>query len=115
MDIYLSKVEKQLKVYKGKVWWTGTKHDTLKSMPMGKNMFTKMPHLVAELLSLPEPDKYTFHSFRRTAATSAADASATSDQMVDFFGWEKPIYVQRIHLYQQACHREHGQQACRPC
>jgi integrase len=88
LDIYLSKVEKQLKVYKGKVWWTGTKHDTLKSMPMGKNMFTQMPHLVAELLSLPEPDKYTFHSFRRTAATSAADASATSDQMVDFFGWK---------------------------
>jgi hypothetical protein len=55
---------------------------------MGKNMFSKMPHLVAELLSLPEAEKYTFHSFRRTAATTAADAGTTSDQMVDFFGWK---------------------------
>ncbi len=68
------------------MWWTGTKHDMLKSVPMGKNMFTQMPHLVAELLSLPEADKYTFHSFRRTAETSAANAGTTSDQMVDFFG-----------------------------
>jgi hypothetical protein len=49
-------------------------------------MFTQMPYLVAELLSLPEAVKYTSHSFRRTAATSAANAGTTSDQMFDFFG-----------------------------
>jgi hypothetical protein len=32
--------------------------------------------------------RYTFHSFRRTSATSAADAGATTEQLVDFFGWK---------------------------
>jgi len=32
--------------------------------------------------------KNTFHSFRRTSATSAADAGSTTEQLVDFFGWK---------------------------
>ena len=37
-------------------------------------------------LHIDEPKKYTFHSYRRSAATAVADAGATSDQMQDFFG-----------------------------
>ena len=37
---------------------------------------------------MPEPEKYTFHSFRRTAATSAADAGSSTEQLVNFFGWK---------------------------
>jgi hypothetical protein len=33
---------------------------------------------------------YTFHSFRRTSATSAADGGSTAAQMTDFFGWKNP-------------------------
>ena len=47
-----------------------------------------MPHEIAKVLSVPECDKYTFHSFRRTVATSAADAGSSTEQLVDFFGWK---------------------------
>ena len=47
-----------------------------------------VPHEIAKFLSVPECDKYTFHSFRRTAATSAADAGSSTEQLMDFFGWK---------------------------
>jgi hypothetical protein len=52
----------------------------------GRNMLCKVPHKIAELLGLLKPSSYTFHPFRRTSATMAADAGSTSEQMVDFFG-----------------------------
>lgn len=55
---------------------------------MGKNSVFKVPHEIAALLKLPDPSEYTFHSFRRTSATRAADAWATTEQLVDFFGWK---------------------------
>ena len=55
---------------------------------MGKNSVSKVPHEIAALLKLADPSKYTFHSFRRTSATRAADAGATSEQLVDFYGWK---------------------------
>ena len=36
---------------------------------------------------MDKPDMFTFHSFRRSAATAVADVGATSEQMCDFFGW----------------------------
>ena len=48
----------------------------------------KVPHEIAALLKLPNPSLYTFHSFRRTSATRAADAGATTEQLVDFYGWK---------------------------
>ena len=53
---------------------------------MGKNKVSE----IAKFLGVPECDKYTFHSFRRTAATSAADAGSGSstEQLMDFFGWK---------------------------
>jgi hypothetical protein len=55
---------------------------------MGKNMVSKVPNDIATLFNIPEPTKFTFHSFRRTSATRAADAGATTEQLVDFFGWK---------------------------
>ncbi len=55
---------------------------------MGKNMISKVPNDIASRLALQDPEKYTFHSFRRTRATSAADGGASTKQMVDFFGWK---------------------------
>ena len=55
---------------------------------MGKNKLSDVPHEIAKFLSVPECDKYTFHSFRRTAATSAADAGSSTEQLMDFFGWK---------------------------
>jgi hypothetical protein len=55
---------------------------------MGKNKVSDVPHEIAKFLSVPECDKYTFHSFRRTAATSTADAGSSTEQLIDFFGWK---------------------------
>jgi integrase len=87
LGIYMKKLNEQLFKFQGQVWFTGTPH-SLKSQNMGKNTVGKVPHEVAKFLNLPEWDKYTFHSFRRTSATSAADAGASTEQLVDFFGWK---------------------------
>ena len=31
---------------------------------------------------------FTFHSFRRSSASAAADDGATAQQMIDFYGWK---------------------------
>ena len=85
---YLDLVKDQLYHYSGKVWYTGKKTENLASQAMGKNSVSKIPHEIAALLKLADPSKYTFHSFRRTSATRAADAGATSEQLVDFYGWK---------------------------
>ena len=88
LALYLFKVNDQLKLYQGRVWFTGTKSDKLKTVPMGKNTVAQVPHDIAALLGLANPSLYTFHSFRRTSATSAADGGSTAAQMTDFFGWK---------------------------
>ncbi len=69
---------------------TGTKSDKLKDVPMGRNTVSKVPHDIAALLGLANPSLYTFHSSRRTSATSDADGGSTAAQMTDFFGWKNP-------------------------
>ena len=93
---YLEKVKNnQLDAFTGKVWYTGQKTSpALTKMSMGKNTMSKIPHEVAALLKLSNPSIYTFHSFRRTSATRAADAGATSEQLVDFFGWKNSSMCQ---------------------
>lgn len=88
LGVYIDKVKNQLEKFQGRVWFTAKKEGSLTSQFMGKNTVCKVPHEIAELLSLPDPSRYTFHSFRRTSATSAADSGATTEQLVDFFGWK---------------------------
>jgi hypothetical protein len=90
LALYLFKVNNQLKLYQGRVWFTGTKSDKLKTVPMGRNTVSQVPHDIAALLGLANPSLYTFHSFRRTSATSAADGGSTAAQMTDFYGWKNP-------------------------
>ena len=66
----------------------------LTTQHMGKNSVFKVPHEIAALLKLPDPSEYTFHSFRRTIATRAANAWATTEQLVDFFGWKNATMSQ---------------------
>lgn len=91
---YLDLVKNQLYQYSGRVWYTGRKTDNLTCQTMGKNSVSKVPHEIAALLKLADPSKYTFHSFRRTSATRAADAGATSEQLVDFYGWKNSSMCQ---------------------
>ncbi len=86
LGMYLGKVNSNLNKFTSPVWWTGTKGEMLRATPMGKNMIGKVPHDVATRLKLPKPEDYTFHSYRRTSATSAANGGMTSEQMQGFFG-----------------------------
>ena len=88
LAVYLDKVKDQLEKYQGRCWYTGRKTSSLVGQFMGRNSIAKVPHEIASLLRLSDPAKYTFHSFRRTSATLAADSGATTEQMVDFFGWK---------------------------
>lgn len=94
LALYLEKVNTELNKFTGRVWWTGTTGNSLKNQPMGRNMLGKVPHDVATRLKLANPANYTFHSFRRTSATAAADGSMTSEQMQSFFGWKHPSMCQ---------------------
>ena len=85
---YLDKVKGELGHYQGRVFYTGRKNGNLVNQAMGRNMISAVPHEVARFLGKANPEAYTFHSFRRSSATAAADAGATPQQMVDFFGWK---------------------------
>jgi hypothetical protein len=61
---------------------------------MGKNTVGKVPHDVARRLKLDNPDDYTFHSYRRTSATTAANGGMTSEQMQGFYGWKSASMCQ---------------------
>ena len=87
---YLDRVKRELGKYQGRVFYTGRKFGGLVSQPMGRNKVAEVPHEVARFLGKERPEDYTFHSFRRSSATAAADAGATPQQMVDFFGWKNP-------------------------
>ena len=91
MGVYADKVNNQREKFKGRggrVYYTGKKSDGLSNQHMGKNSISKIPHEIASLLNLPVPARYTFHSFGRTSATNASDAGATTEQLVDFYGWK---------------------------
>jgi len=92
---YLNKVNTHLKKFTGRVWWTGTKGgQQLKNQPMGRNMMGKVPHDLAIRLRVPNPAAYTFHSYRRSSATAAANGGKTAEQMLPFFGWKNASMVQ---------------------
>jgi hypothetical protein len=87
LAIYIKKLNDELQKFQGRVWYTCTPKAVRKQC-MGIHTVEKVPHEVAKYLNFPEPQIYTFHSFRRTAATNAADAGSTTEQLVDFFGWK---------------------------
>ena len=86
-EVYLHGIKERLGVRTGRVWYTG-RHDIYVNVPMGKNYITRIPHEIAEKLGSDNVSDYTFHSFRRTAATNIADQGATALQMQQHFGWK---------------------------
>ena len=86
LDLYIRSIKEQLDIYSGRLLWTGNSVG-FEKRPMGRNMVAKVPHDMATYLKLENTEAYSFHSFRRSAATAVADAGATSEQMQDFFGW----------------------------
>ena len=60
---------------------TKTEPSRFSKQPIGKNLLVKVPEYMAEKLGLPDPTSYTGHSFRRTAATLAAEGNVSADSM----------------------------------
>jgi hypothetical protein len=79
---YLGKVNSDLKTFTSRVWRTGTKGQHLKNCAMGKNTLGKVLHDIACHLKLANPKDYTFHSYRRMSATTAANGGMTSEQVL---------------------------------
>ena len=84
VDIYLKQVKEDLGIYTGRLLWTGNGINFTK-IPMGKNMIGKVPSDMAERMNLQNASGFTFHLFRRSAATAVEDVGATSEHMCDFF------------------------------
>ena len=87
---YLGRMKEELGKYQGRVFYTGRKNGGLVAQGMGRNKLAEVPHEVAKFLGKENWQDFTFHSFRRSSATAAADAGATPQQMQDFFGWKHP-------------------------
>ena len=55
--------------------------------PMGRNMIASIPKFIANYLNLENPEQYTGHCFRRSAATVLADSGASMSTMKRQFRW----------------------------
>ena len=73
----------------------GVPNGTFVNQPMGKSYLSSIGKDVAGVLKLDNPERYTGHCFRRTAATMAADGGATTQQMQKAFGWTSANTAQR--------------------
>ena len=61
----------------------------------GKEWIAGVPMRVAKWLGLPEEERYTGHTFRRTCAQWAADAGMSETHMQHHFGWKSAAMIQR--------------------
>ncbi|XP_059087488.1 uncharacterized protein LOC131883899 [Tigriopus californicus] len=85
----------QKKPHKSKPLFFTGKNETKKgcvflNSPVGINTLADTGKKIASWLGLPNPDGYTGHCFRRTAASLAADNNASCLQMSTHFGWRNP-------------------------
>ena len=86
LEEYLEDMWRILGKSSGRVFWTGKDH-TYINQPMGKNAVSRIPKEIAKHLNLPNPERFVFHSFRRTAATFASEAGMSENELCDFFSW----------------------------
>ncbi|CAB0036791.1 unnamed protein product [Trichogramma brassicae] len=62
--------------------------------PMGRHKIGQIPSLIAEILNLPNPNLYTGHCFRRTAATLLSESGATVQAIKQCGRWRSDIICQ---------------------
>lgn len=90
---YLSVIKADLGKTDGRVFWTGRGNKFI-NQPLGKNCVSNVAHDVAAVLNLDDAKNYSFHSFRRSSVTQAADQGASAQQLVDFYGWKSASMAQ---------------------
>lgn len=78
----------QGRLWKGTPKYSNTDNFRFIQQPMGINKISAVGTDIAKILKLDNPETYTGHCFRRTAATFAADGGATTSAMKRHFGWK---------------------------
>jgi integrase len=68
--------------------WLRWQKSHYSSQVIGLNRIAQYPAEIAKVLSLSEPEKWTSHAFRRTAATWAADAGIDMINLKRFGNWK---------------------------
>ena len=61
---------------------------------IGKHSFGKIAQSIAAFLNLENPEKYTGHSYRRTAATIFVDDGASTHDLQRLGGWKSAAVAQ---------------------
>ena len=56
---------------------------------LGIGQIKEVPKFIARFLKLENPESYTGHALRGTAATEMANQGASNRQMMQKFGWRK--------------------------
>ena len=77
-DQYIRTIKENLGKLSGCLLWTRNAKSFL-NQPMGRNMVSRVPSDIAKILQLDTPGRYTFHSYRWSAATAVACAGVTSE------------------------------------
>lgn len=93
IENYISIVKDELGKFSGRFLFTG-RQASFVTQPMGKNMISTVPKEMARWLKKENTEEFTFHSFRRSSATHAADSGATANQLMDFYGWSNSKVAQ---------------------
>eukprot|EP01063_Lacrimia_lanifica_P021122 TRINITY_DN28377_c0_g1_i1.p2 TRINITY_DN28377_c0_g1~~TRINITY_DN28377_c0_g1_i1.p2 ORF type:complete len:146 (-),score=32.70 TRINITY_DN28377_c0_g1_i1:25-462(-) len=75
---------------------------------LGKAQLYGLGHWAARSLGLDDWQEYTGHTWRRTAATAAANSGASIPSMLSHFGWHSPAMPQQ---YIDTSERAIGQMA----
>ena len=78
----------------GQVWKQFQKGKWTRSV-VGHNTLAKTPRKIAEFLKLPDPQLYTGHCLRRSAATAMGNNGATLNQLMHAGGWHSSTMARR--------------------
>lgn len=65
-----------------------------KNSPIGVNQLHKLPSMVAQHNNLPDPGRFTGHSFRVSCATALADGGMTITNLKRHGGWKSDSVVE---------------------
>ena len=64
------------------------RYGKLTNQPFGHNSISQFPKKIATFLKLPQPERFTGHSFRRTAATLLVNSGGDVLQLKRLGGWK---------------------------
>ena len=84
--------------------------------PIGINTMGQIPKQISTCLSLPDPQLYTGHSFRRTSATLLVDGGGDLTDLKRHGGWKSSTvakgYINESLYHKQEIHKKNNKVDC---